>query len=111
VARGDVLDERDATDVEAELLEEREIALAAAPEPEAVAGGDHLDSGGTQHPVGELLRGEAREALLEGTDERIVHPLAREELQAPLERRQQLHLRAEERARVRIERDDGRTES
>ena len=94
VARRDAVDERHAAHVEAELLEEHEVARPAAAEAEAVSGGDDLGPDPAEDRLSERLRLERGKRGVEAT----------------FERREQLDRRAEERARVWIERHDRRAQ-
>src|SRR5581483_2704519 len=85
-----------------------EVAAAVAPEPEADAGRDDLRTDRDEVLARELLRGERREPSRELDDKRLLDPGVRKQLEPALERREQLHSAPEHRARVGVERDDGR---
>src|SRR5581483_5130659 len=111
VARRDVVDERHATHVEPETLEQREVAAAAAPEPEPVACGDHLCAGRAQDRLREVLRRELGERRVEAHDESVVHPDLGQKLEPPLERGEKFDPVAEDAARVGLERDRRRAQA
>ena len=72
MARRDVVDDRNSADVEAEPLEQREIARATAPEAEAVAGRDDLGARGAENVVCELLRSELGHRSVERAHEHVL---------------------------------------
>ena len=102
------LDERDAADVEAQPLQQSEVSGSPAAEAEAVPGRDRLGADPPQHRVGERLGLERCECLVEPQDEHVLDACVVEQLQAPLERRQQLDTLPEVPARMRVERDHRR---
>src|SRR5512133_2794084 len=110
-ARGDVLEQRDGTRIEAEALEGREVALTGTPEPEIRARDDDLSADRPEELVCELLRLEPGHVQGDLDNERRLDTKPGEELESPLERGQELDSVAEGGARVRIECDDGRLRS
>ena len=90
----------------------QEVDVAPPPraEAEVLAGDDYLCADRAQVVGDELLRLSARELLGELDDEDLVRAGLLEELEAPLERRQQLDVVAEHEPRVRVEREDGRAQ-
>jgi hypothetical protein len=107
-ARRDVLHERDPPYVEAESLEQREIALTAASEAERFACRHGFGADAAQHPLGELLGRKRRELLVEAEHEHVLDSGALEQLEPPLQRGKGLDLSAEHGARMRIEGHDAR---
>ena len=77
-------------------------------EAEVRAGDDDLGADRPQVLLRELLRREPHQLRPEGGDERRLDPRLLEQLQAPLERRQELYAIAQHGARVRVEGHDGR---
>ena len=106
VTRRDVVDERDSPDVEAHPFEQVEIPAPVPPEAERLAGGDHFRPRGAQDRLGELLGVEQCERLVERQQQHVLDAHLLEQLEPALDRREQLHAVAEERARVRVEGDD-----
>src|SRR4029077_14211538 len=84
------------------------VALAAAPEAEARPDGDDPRSDRGEIALDELGRGQGGYVFRELDDEDVLDAALAEELQAPLEGREQLDLVPEHRPRVRVERDDRR---
>ena len=107
-ARRDALDERHPPHVEAQPREEVEIALAASPEAEGLSCGDRLRSDPAKHLLGELLRRERREPLVEREDENVLDARLRKQLEPAFERGEELDPSAEHRPGMRIERHDAR---
>ena len=106
--RRDALDQRDRAHVEPERLEQREVTRAAVAEPEPGARGDELRADPREVGPGERLRRERRELLGERDDEDVLDAEVREQLEASLERREELDAVPEDDARVRVEGDDRR---
>src|SRR5579885_2593287 len=111
VARRHVVDERHAAGVEAQPFQQVEVSRAAAAEAEAVAGGDHLGARRAEDRPRELLRRQVGERCVEPQDEHVLDPLRLQQLEPALERREQRHLGAEERARMRVEGHDRGTKA
>src|SRR5439155_4828753 len=88
--RRDVLEQRDRARLEAEVAEEREVASALAAETEVGARDDDLGADRPQVALRELLGLECREFERELDDERLADAGVGEQLQAPLQGRQQL---------------------
>ena len=86
-----------APDVEAEPREELEIAGALAPEAEAVARGDDLGADRRAGTPRERLRLERRELVVNASTSTSSTPAACEQLEPPLDRREQLDPVAEHR--------------
>ena len=107
-ARGDAFDERHAAHVEAEPLEQREIAGPRAPEAEVRAGDDHFRADRPQHGVHELLRGQLRQLEVELHHERLLDARLVQKLEPPLEGGEQLDVVAERNPRMRFEGDHRR---
>ena len=108
--RGDVLDERHPPHVEAEPREQVEIAFAPATEPERLPRGDRLGSDPAEHLLGELLRRQRSELLVEPEHEDVLDSGVREQLEPALERREELDVAAEHGPGMRIERHDARAQ-
>ena len=98
------------TTLEAEPLEELEVAGSPHAEAEVLAGDHGLCADRPQVALGEVLGGKALELCREGGDERGLDARGAEELEPTVERRQQVDPVAEGDARVRVERDRGRSE-
>src|SRR5262245_13220067 len=94
----------------AEAPEQREVPRPANAEAEVLAGDHDFHSGGAEIPLGELLGLEALQLGREGGDQHVRHTCIVDELEAPVERGQQLDLVAESNAGMWVERDDGRLE-
>src|SRR5581483_4316558 len=94
--------------VEAEPCEEREVAAPAAPEAERLACGDDLGADRVEVGRRELLRCERRHLGGELDHEHLLDAEPGEELQPPLERREERDPVPEHLARVRVERDNRR---
>jgi hypothetical protein len=77
-------------DVESQPLERGRVARRRAAEAEVLADDDDLRPDPAEERVGELLRFERGNARREGDDERLVDPRRLQQLEAPLERREQL---------------------
>ena len=97
-------------DVEAEPLQQLEVAAATVPEAKPVALGDDLDPGCPQHRVGECLRRQSGQRVVERQQEHIVDAALLEQLQPPLGGAQDLDAVAADGARVRLEGDDQRAQ-
>ena len=76
-----------------------------AAEPEVLADRNCLGSDPAKVGLDELLRVEPHELGREGRNERVRDPGLGEKLEAPLQRRQQLHAIPEDDPRMRVERD------
>ena len=98
-------------DVEAEALEQREIARSSDSEPEVLAGHDQLGTYGSKKPLREQFRRQLLQVRCERRDENRLDARFREELEPAFERGQELDLVAERDPRVRIECDDRRLEA
>ena len=88
-------------------LEQREIARAADAEAEVGACHDGLHADRAQVALGELVRRETLERRRERGDEDVLRARLAQELEATLERRQELHPVPERDPWVRIEGDHG----
>ncbi len=108
---GDALEQRHRARVEAELLEQGEVAAALAPEAEVRSCDDDLGADPPQAALRELLGLECCQVERELDDERLVHSRLGEQLEPPLERRQQLDPVPERDAWVGPEGDGGRAGS
>ena len=106
--RRDALEHGHAPDVEAELLEEGEIALPVAPEAERVPRRNDLGAHAAEDELRELRRLEPRERVVEREHDDVVHSGGLEQLEPPLERREQLDFASQHRTRMRVEGHDGR---
>ena len=109
--RRHTLDERHLTGVDAEVAQEREVSGARLPEVESRPGDDHLGPDAEQVLPGEVGRLERRDLRAELDDEHILDAGSLEQLEPPLEGRQELDPLAEHGPRVRVEGDDRRSES
>ena len=109
--RRHALDLRRYQHVEAEALEQRQIARAPDTEPEILACDNALGSDRAEEELRERLGRELLELRSERSDDDGLDPRFVEELEAAFERRQDLDLVAEGNARVRVERDDGLLEA
>src|SRR5262249_32728761 len=92
--------------VEAELAQQPEVAAAAVPEAERLPRDDHLGADRAEKVARELLRLELLQVVVERHDERLLDPVLGEQLQPPLERRQELDAVAARDARVGVEGHD-----
>ena len=93
---------------EAQPLEQGEVAAPAAPEAERLAGRHELGADRLEVGARELRRLERRHLGRERDDEHLLHAEGGQQLEPPLERREQRDLVPEHVARVRMEGDDGR---
>src|SRR3954469_1653169 len=109
--RGDAFHQRDVARVEAELAQDAQVAVAAVAEAEALARDDDLGADRAEYPFGEVLRGPGRELVGELEHEHVLDVEPFDQLDPPLERRQQLDPVSEDLARVWVERDDGRCQA
>ena len=107
-ARRHAVENRNRQRLEAEPAQELQVSRAATAEPEVLPRDDDLGADRAQHFLGELLGLEPGEVEGELDDERRLHAELLEELEAPLERSEELDPVAEGRPRVGIEGDDGR---
>ena len=96
-------DVRDDFRPESEPPEERQVTCAVPPEAERLACKDELGSDRAQIRVGELLRRQLGQGGRELDHERLGHPEAGQQLEAPLERGEQLHAVSEHLPRVWVE--------
>ena len=101
----------DLEDLEAEPLEQLQIAAPPRAEAEVRPGGDRLGPDRPQVALGEHLGLERHQLRRERRDQRRLDPGVCEQLQPPLERGDQLDVVPERDARVRIERDHRRREA
>src|SRR4029077_4905946 len=83
-AARDVLAERPPPHVEAEAVEQVQIALAAAAEAERLPRGDGLCPDPAQHPLSELLCRERCELLVERQYENVLYSRVGEQLEPAL---------------------------
>ena len=104
-------DEWDGADVEAQAAEQREIAAASTAEAKVGSGDDHLGSEWPQEGLDERLRLELRKLQVEVDHQGVDDARFRDQLEAPLEGRQELDLVAEGDARMRVEGDDRRRQA
>ena len=111
VRRGDALHERHRPHVEAELPQQVEIARTRPAEAEPRPRHHDLRPDRLEHTRDEVLRLPPRHALGELDHEHVLDPGLQQQLDPPLERREQLDLLAEHLPRVRVERDGRRRES
>ena len=84
MARRDALDERHAPHVEAEPLEQLEVAAAPVAEPEPVPRRHDLRPDRAEHRGGERLGRERRERASNRTTSDVLDPELLEQLQPPL---------------------------
>ena len=87
-ARRDVLDERHSPHVETEAVEQVQVAFATASEAERLARRDRLRTDPSQLLLGEVLRRERRELLVEAEHEHVFDSRSGEQLEPSLERRE-----------------------
>src|SRR4051794_2366276 len=107
----DAVRQRDGANVEPESLEQPQVSTARPSEAEPFAGHDDARPDRAQEGLGEVARLEAGQLGRELDDERLLDTGVREQLEPALERRQKLDLvAADDTARMRVERDDGRDE-
>src|SRR5262249_1916569 len=78
-------------------------ALAAATEAERLARGDRLRTDAPEHPLGELIRRERRQLLVEGEHEDGFDPGVGEALEPPFERSAERDAAAQGGPRMRLE--------
>src|SRR6202030_4667729 len=91
---GDLLDEGATHDIEAEPVEQLEIAFAPTPEAECLPGGNGLGTDAAEHSLGELVRRESRQPLVEAEQEDVFNSRLLEQLEPPLDRGEKLDLTA-----------------
>ena len=103
---GDIRDRLDLEDLEAEPLQQRQVSRPPPAEPEVGAGRDRLGPHRSQVSLGEHLGLERHQLGRERGDERRFRAGVRDQLEAALERRDQLDLVPERDARMWVEGDD-----
>ena len=106
--RRDTLDQRHLARLEPERAQQREVAAAGAAEPKAGAGDDGLGPERKQVLARERLGVHRRDLRREADDEHVFGSCGGQQLEAPLERREQLDAVSEHRTWMRVERDDRR---
>ena len=101
---------RDLACVEPEPTQQLQVARAPLPEAKPRACDDDLRADREQVLARELVRLESGDRRTELHHQGVLHPGVREQLEPPLERREQLDALGEHGPRMRVERDDGRDE-
>src|SRR5580765_3341657 len=99
-SRGDPGHHGHRANVEAELRQQTRVTCRAAAEAEVLADHDHLGADPSEDGVAELRRLAPRKLRSELDDEHLVDTGVLQQLEAPLERREQLHVVAEHEPRV-----------
>src|SRR5918996_6452735 len=107
LGRGDTLARGHAPHLEAEAGQQVEIAAALPAETEVLPGHDRRRPQRPDVALDELLRLQLRQLQREVDDDDLLDTGLADQLQPPLQRRDQLDLVAEHDARVRVEGDDG----
>jgi hypothetical protein len=97
--------------LESEPAEEVDIALARFSEAKGLRGDHDTGAERLENLPNEVLRLSSRQLGRELEDEQLVGPDLLDQLDAALERRDQLDVVPEDAARVRVERDNGRAET
>ena len=108
IARRHALEDRHGQDLEAEALQELEVAGAPTAEPKVLAGDRDLGSDRAQHLLRELLRLEPSEVERELDDHGRLDTQLLDELHTTLERGEEVDPVPERSPRMRVERQDGR---
>ena len=88
-----------------------DVPTSPVPEAEAFAGDDHLGADRLEVRLDERLRLQLLELVVEGEHDRLPHACGREQLEAPLERRQELDAVAQDDPRMWIEREHRRRQA
>ena len=110
-ARGDAFYERNRADLESEPAEEWDIALAPLSEAKGLRRDHDTRAKRLENVSNEVFRLPSRQLGRELEDEQLVRPDFLNQLDAALQRRDQLDVVPEDAARVWVERDDRRAET
>src|SRR5262249_54637835 len=106
-----LLEQRNRADVEAEIAQKGRRSRRGSTEAEVLADRDDARAESAENRFREVRRFEPGELGGELDDERLVHPLLPQQLEPPLERREELDAVPEDDARMRPERDHRRTQT